>query len=132
MEPVSMTLGTIAAAVYAKAQERAVAVAVEGGEGVVHRLVRWLRTSLSDSGDTRAIGALELVERAPDSRSSVDALAVVLNDRANDDVDFQSQLAALVNEARHDRVAGGFVTEVYGNARVAKIVNIGRAGDVSL
>lgn len=127
-----MTLGAIAAAVYAKAQERAAERAVEGGEGVVQRLASWLRGSLSALGGEAASSALESVGRAPNSLSNVEALAVVLDDRAAGDANFRIRLAALVDEVRRDPIACSFVTEVYGNAQVGKIVNIDQAGDVSL
>lgn len=132
MEPVSMTLGAIAAAVLAKAQERAADRTIDGGESVVRRLASWLRASFADSDDEAANHALGLVERVPGSPSSVDALAVVLDNRAAGDAEFRGRLAALVDEARSDPVAGRFVTEVYGDAQVGKIVNINQAGNVSL
>lgn len=131
VEPVSITLGAIAAAVYAKAQDRVAEGAVEGGEGVVRRLAAWLRARLSDDHAGRS--ALERVERAPNDRSGMDALARVIDACAQDDGDtFGDELAELVSAVERDAIAARFVTEVYGNAQVGMIVNIGRARDVSL
>ena len=132
MEPVSMTLGAIAAAVFAKAQERAAERTVEGSETVLRRIVSRLKASCSAARDEAASSALELVERAPDSPLSVHALANALDDRAASDAEFRAELVAIVEDARRDPVAGSFVTEVYGNAQVGTIVNIHQAGDVSL
>lgn len=127
-----MTLGAIAAGVIAKAQERLTERAVQSGEGVVGRLVAWLRARFTETSDDDAVRALEHVEHAPDSPSEVQTLAVVLDERATRDVEFEARLGALVEEARRDSVAASFVTEVSGDARVEKIVNIGQARDVSL
>jgi hypothetical protein len=46
VEPISITLGAIAAAAFAKAQERAADGVVDAGEGVLHRLVGWVHGRL--------------------------------------------------------------------------------------
>jgi hypothetical protein len=131
VEPVSVTLGAIAAAVFAKAQDRVAQGAVEGGEGVARRLAAWLRARFSDDEVGRA--ALARVERAPSDRSEMDALADVIDGCAQDDTDtFRAELVELVDAVKDDAMAARFVTEVYGDARVGKIVNIGQARDVSL
>lgn len=130
MEPVSITLGAVAAAVFARAQDRLAEGAVEGGEGVARRLAAWLRKRFSDQEP--ACRALERVEQAPGSRSGVDVLAQVIDGRARGDEEFRAELAEFVEAARRDPVAASFVTEVYGDAQVGNIVNIGHARDVSL
>jgi len=125
-----MTLGSVLAAVIARAQDRVAEGAVAGAEGVVGRVTGWLRATFK--GDERADSALQLVERAPDSDSAVQGLAAVLDARARDDAEFAQRLASFVEEAQRDLIAGGFVTQVTGNAQVGKIINIGRARDVSL
>ena len=63
----------------------------------------------------------------------MDALARVIDACAQDDGDtFGDELAELVSAVERDAIAARFVTEVYGNAQVGMIVNIGRARDVSL
>lgn len=131
VDPISITLGAIAAAAIAKAQERAAEGAVDAGEGVLRRLATALRGRFSATGDEAASEALELVERDPTRPSSVDALAGSIDDHARRDAEFRTQLAALVDAVRRDPDASRFVTAVYGDAQVNKIVNINQAGDVS-
>ena len=72
MEPVSVTLGVVVAAWAAdKAAERA----VEGGEGVLVRLVGWLRQRFSGDERHQAETAFVHVEQVPDSPSRLQALA---------------------------------------------------------
>lgn len=126
-----MTLGAVAAAVWAKAQDRLAERAVEDGEGAVRRLVGWLKTFQSDPAEEATSSALDLVSRSPASTASVEALAVALDERAAGDDEFRLRLAEFVDDARRDPVAVSFVTEIYGNARVGKVVNIEHARDVS-
>jgi hypothetical protein len=127
-----MTLGAIAAAAFAEAQERMAERAVDGGESAVRRLSAWLRRRLANSGDEVAACALQMVERVPSRRSNVEALAVVLDDRAAGDAEFRARLAALVDGVQRGPVGGSFITDVSGNAHVDKIVNINEARDVRL
>jgi hypothetical protein len=100
MEP--LTLGVIVAALVAKAGERATERAVDGGEGVLRRLVARLRVRFS--GDEAAAGALALVERVPDSTSLVGELAAWIDRYATADQGFRSELESLVSEARSEGV----------------------------
>jgi len=131
VEPVSLTLGAIAAAIYAKAQDRAVEGAVGGAEGAARGFAAWLRARFFDNDLGQR--ALDDVAHTPKDRSAVDVLARVIDARAqyNDDT-FGAELAALVEAVQHDGQVASFVTEVYGDARIGKIVNIGQARDVSL
>ena len=130
MEPISMTLGAIAAAAFAKAQERAVGGVVDAGEGVLHRLVGWVRARLA--GDGVAAGALERVQDAPDSPARVAALAALIDERAADDRVFADELTRLIEQVRGDAVGGQFMTAVFGDAQVGTIVNVNQARDINL
>jgi hypothetical protein len=125
-----MTLGAIAAAAFAKAQERAADGVVDAGEGVLQRLVGWVRGRLS--GDSVAAGALDRVQDTPDSPARVAALAAVIDQRAAADSAFADELTRLVEEIRGDVVGGQFVTEVFGNAQVGTILNVNQARDINL
>lgn len=127
-----MTIGMAVASVYAKAQDRLAARAVEGSESILRRLVSRVRASVSDSADLTASGALVDVEQRPKSEVNIAALARVFDAHVAADAAFGQQLAALLEELSADPVVSNFVTHVSGNAEVAKIVNISQAGDVSL
>ena len=100
VEPVSLTLGAIVAALVAKAVDRAEDRAVEGGEGVLRRMVRLLRDRFSSHGDESASTALARVEEVPDSPTRVRELAVAVDRAAEADPVLRRALESLVSEAR--------------------------------
>lgn len=119
VEPVSLTLGAIAAALVAKASEKTAERAVEGGAGALGRLAGWLRRRLAADGAEEAAGALARVEDAPDSPSRVRELTAVLDERADDEPGFRSELEALVEEACAGGVdVGSIVQTAWGNQNV--------------
>lgn len=125
MDPVSVTVAAMVAASFKSVGEQA----GRGAWGVLGRAVEAVRARLSD--DEAGGRALAALEQAPDDEACVAALSGALERRAGADAVFRGELAALVNEARRDPVAGRIVTEVYGNAQVGKVVNIGQARDVT-
>ena len=119
VEPVSLTLGTITAALVAKAAEETADRAVEGGAGALGRLVGRLRTRFAAGGVEEGQSALARVEDAPDSASRVRELATVLDRRADADAGFRAELVALVNEARAGGVDVGSIAQtVWGDQNV--------------
>jgi hypothetical protein len=94
---IELALGAAAAALFAKALDRAGEKAVDQGEGALRRLVELVRGRLSS--EEKDSKALEKVEDAPDSPSRVEALAQLLDERTKDDRDFRRELKALVEEA---------------------------------
>lgn len=100
VEPVSLTLGAIVAALVARAAERAADDAVEGGESVLRRLVAALRARFSGAADRAAGDALARVQEVPDSPSRVRALGAVIDERVEGDAGLRSELEALVAQAR--------------------------------
>lgn len=119
MEPVSSTLGAIAAALVAKATETTADRAVAGGAGALAKLVTWLRQRFSAEEEQRGTRALARVEDAPDSRSRLSELAEVLDRRAETDAEFRSKLKSLVDEADRSGVDVGSIAQtVWGNQNV--------------
>lgn len=120
MEPVSLTLGAIAAGLVAKAGERASERAVDGGEHAVRRLVGRLRKRFSE--DAPAARALALVEQAPDDEASVGQLAAYIAQHATVDPGFRCDVEALVGQARAEGVAVDAVQQTAsgeGNVQIA-------------
>jgi hypothetical protein len=101
MEPVSLTLGAIAAALIAKAQDKAAEGAVDGTLGAGRRLVGWLRERFG--ADEDATRAVERLLDAPDSPSRAEELSTVLDARA-EDPDFRTGLESLLRGAQDDGV----------------------------
>jgi len=96
---IELTLGAIAAALIAKAFDRAEDQVVDGGEGILRRLVETVRGRLSDAPEEGGATALTQVEEAFDSRTRVEKLARALDERADGDPEFGRELAALVQAA---------------------------------
>jgi hypothetical protein len=123
---VSLTLGAIAAGFVAKACERATdraaEIAVDGGEGVFHRLLARVRERFA--GDADAAGSLALVERAPDSAVLVRELGERIDRVVHDDPEFGSELERLVAQAQS---AGIEVRSISQTASGSGIVQIGEA-----
>ena len=94
---IELTLGALAAALVAKALDRAEGRALDQGEGVLKRLVELVRRQPADDGEDST--ALERVENAPDSPKRVAALAHLLDARAASEPEFRAKLEALVAEA---------------------------------
>jgi hypothetical protein len=102
VDPVSVTLGVVAAPLAAKALERATERAVDAGESSLRRLVDWLRERLRH--DEPGNRALELMAQTPDSPSLMQQLAQQIDERAAMDPGFRAELEALVGEIRAEGV----------------------------
>ena len=111
MEPVSWTLGAIAAALVAKSEDQVAERAVAGAAGVLHRLAGWLRERFSRDKDEAGTRALARVADAPDSPSRIRELADVIDQRSESDPEFRASLEALVTEARSAGVQVGSITQ---------------------
>lgn len=119
MEPVSLTLGAVVAAMVAKAVGKAEDQAVEEGAGALRRMVGWLRERFTGGGDEVGARALSRVEDAPDSPSRTRELAEVLDQRSDADAEFRAALERLVTEARVEGVDVGSITQTaWGNQNV--------------
>ena len=119
VEPVSLTLGAVAAALVAKATEKTAEAAVDGGAGALSRVRSWLRERFSGPENNHGATALDRVEDAPDSPSRLRELAEVLDGRADAEPSFRSELAALVEEARSGGVdVGSILQSAWGDQNV--------------
>jgi hypothetical protein len=119
VEPVSLTLGAIVAAMVRKAAETTAEQAVEGTSGVVGRMVGWLRNRFSDAEHSEGSVALARLEDAPDSPTRVRELARIVDQYAEADPGLRAELEALVKEARTAGVDVGSITQsAWGNQNV--------------
>jgi hypothetical protein len=100
VEPVSLTVGAIVAALVVKAAEKGGEQLAEGAGSVLGRVVGWLRARFSKSGDEEGSAALAGVEEVPDSPSRAGALAKALDSRAAADPEFKAELEKLIEEAK--------------------------------
>ena len=134
-----INIGQIAAAAaallgpyLAKAGEALAKKAGEAAWAKVEALYQAIRRKFAADRDDYAQKTLQRLEEQPSSEARQAALADVLAEKAQADPAFARQLAALVGEAREDKALVQFITQVYGEAYVGKITNIGRANVVHI
>lgn len=125
VEPVSLTLGAIAAALVAKAADKTAEGAVEGAADALGRLVAWLRERFSGTEEPEGTTALVRVEEVPDSPSRLRDLADALDRRASIDEAFQFELKSFVDEAKAGGVdVGSIVQTAWGGQNVQNAGNV--------
>lgn len=103
MEPVSLTVGAVVAAMLTKAAETSGENLAEAAKAAVGRVVGWLRDRFTRAGDEEGARALAWAEGAPDSPSRTRALAEVIDRRAAADSEFKSQLQLLLDEVKQQQ-----------------------------
>lgn len=122
-----------AAAVALLASRALESVAAEAGTSAWHgmgRLATLVRNAVA--GDSRGESAVKRIETDPNDQEAVRTLAKVLDVHILDDPSLRDELASLVADAKGHPALGQMLTQVYGNARVDKVTQIGIAqGDVS-
>jgi hypothetical protein len=112
VEPAS--IGVIAAALYAKAFDRA-EDGVDATTRALSKLVAWIRGKFT--GDASVTVAR--VADAPDSPKRLTALAAAIDQQAQSDEGFRSELRALVHDAERAGVDVASVTQqAWGNQNV--------------
>jgi hypothetical protein len=135
VEPVSLTVGAVVAALVMKAAEKGGEELAEGASSVLGRMVNWLRVRFSRKHDEEASAALAKVEDVPDSPSRVKALASVLVRRAEADLEFRAELQRFVEQAENAGVEVKSITQsAFGdqNVQVADVhgssINVSHGG----
>ena len=98
--------------------------------GAAKRLFGLVQSKFED--DPEATAALEDLQAEPPDESRIRAVAEALRDQAERDERFRAELEALVAAAEQDQSRPEALTQIFGNARVGKVVTIGDVhGDVS-
>lgn len=121
------TLGLVAAGLVAKkGLEAAGDKAGESVWGMLGRVADRVRNWFGDRDDTDGLRALELVEAAPDSQRSVEALAARITRAAKSDPDSATDLALLIHaiKANARPEVATFVTNIHAGARVGRIIQV--------
>lgn len=103
VDPVSLSVGAVVAALVTKAAEKAGEGAVEAVPGVVGRLVKWLRERFSGDGDAKAVRALDAAAEFGGDRAA-QALEAAVDAKAAVDAEFKAAVEKLVEEAGQDGV----------------------------
>ncbi len=116
-------------------QEVGKGAAKKVGESVTQKgehLLSTIRTRFRAKPDGYALQTLERMEADPANEGRQGALTAVLKEEAEKDHAFQTELAQLVLSLAKDESVTRFVTNVSGDARVGKLINIGSAHDVRI
>ncbi len=99
MEPVSLTVGAVVAALVLKCAEKAGEKVTEGGLAAIGRLVDRVRGRFRERADVAADAALARVEDPPAGPTQLAALAAAVDRHAGQDAAFANELRRLVREA---------------------------------
>lgn len=97
----------------------------------VKSLYEVIRNKFTADDDDYAQQTLKRFEEQPDSENRKAALVEIVAEKATTDPAFANQLERHVQEAKQDGNLAQFVTNVYGNAQVGKIYNIGQVGQIT-
>jgi hypothetical protein len=131
VEPI--TLGVIAAALIAKALDRAEDDAVDRGVGVVRRGLTALRERFSRENDQEVQQALAQLAEASDSPNLMNSLGELLDERAKRSPELRAELEALVKDAENAGWDVGSITQIAigdGNVQIADVntsqINVGQ------
>lgn len=114
VEPVSLTLGAVVAALLTKAAEKGGENLADGAKAAVGRLVGWLRDRFARDQDQSAVQALAAAERYYDSDAARSDLASVIDTRASADAGFRAEVERLV--AQIEQQSGVDVKAITQNA----------------
>jgi hypothetical protein len=121
------TLGLVAAGLVAKKGLEAAGDGADGSAwGLLGRVADRIRNWFGDCDDAEGLRALELVEAAPDSQRSVEALAACITQAAKADPDSATDLALLLDaiKAQSRPEIAAFVTHLHANARIGRIIQV--------
>ncbi len=129
MDTVSLTLGAVVARLIARAEDRTVDATVAEVEGALRRLVDSVRTRFRKQGDTEAVEALALVEKAPDSERVIAKLAEAI-DRHAADGSWRKQLEGLVAQAKASGVEINNISQVAHGNDTVQVADV--HGDISI
>jgi hypothetical protein len=125
IEPAAITAATLLAT---RALEALGGKAGESTWAGMGRLVALVRDKLR--GHRGAETTLALLEERPDDPHRIRELGELLAVLAAQDTAFHQELATLIADARRDPIVGPLATQVYGQAQVGQILNVGQARDI--
>lgn len=124
MEPVSLTIGAVAAALVLKAAEKAGEQATQSGWAAVGKLVERVRRRFRDCGDADAEKALARVQDPPAGPSHLAALAAAVDRHAGEDAEFAAELQRLVQEAESAGIKVQQVTQTAWGSQISQIQDV--------
>jgi hypothetical protein len=119
MDPVTLTLGGVAAALIAKAVDKTGDKTADAGWAVIGRLVGRIRRHFRENGDDADRAALARVEDPPASAKHLETLAAAIDRHAGSDPSLGAELQSLVEEAGKANLdVGSIVQGAWGDHNV--------------
>jgi hypothetical protein len=98
----------------------------------VEGLYETIRRKFTADQDDYAEKTLQRLEEQPTNKGRQEALADLLAEKGQSDPKFAEELSGSVRGASQDTAVIQFMTEVYGEAQVGKLINIGQAGVINI
>jgi hypothetical protein len=111
VEPVSLSVGAVVAALVLKAAEKTGEQGAESGWNAARRLLERLRSRFRERGNADAEAALARVEDPPASERHLKTLADAVDREASQDPGFAAELQRLIKEAESGGVKVQQVTQ---------------------
>lgn len=124
MEPVSLTIGAVVAALVVKAAEKAGEQATQSGWAAVGELVARVQRRFRDRGDADAEKALARVQDPPAGPSHLAALATAVDRHASDDAGFAAELQRLVQQAESAGIKLQQLTQTAWGSQISQIQDV--------
>ena len=116
----------------AKAGEAAAKKIGEAAWEKTGALYQAIRRRFEADKDEKAQETLQRLEEQPLDEGRQAALADILTEKAQADPTFAQELMQLAQGVTQDKTVAQFLTQVYDDAHVDKIINIGQAGVVRI
>jgi hypothetical protein len=119
-----VTIGAIVAALVSGAAGKLGEDAVDEGTGVVKKLVERLRERFTQLGETGTVATLEDAIERPESPSSQDALAAVVDRYVAADSGFREEVERFLKEAQSAKVDVKAVTQTAWGDQSVQVANV--------
>ena len=123
VDPVTLSIGALAVAFVVKAVDKAGENVGEGLPATVGKIRDWLREQFSRKNEEASATALALVEAAPDSPSSLQALAGLIDCQAETDSVFKTELQELIAQAQTSGVDMDPVSQIAQGIDIVQIAH---------
>ncbi|PWE53669.1 hypothetical protein DEM27_24300 [Metarhizobium album] len=128
MEPIAIAAATLAAK---WAAESIVKEAAKSAFTSLKPVYDWIVVNLRGRPASEAV--LDNLAMQPNETTTIEAVALIVNEAIQKDPALKSNLDALLERAKQDDATHSFVVQVFEGARVGKIVTIGTVnGNVTI
>jgi hypothetical protein len=124
VDPVSLTVGGVVAALVLKAADKTGEQLAGSGLAAVGRLVERVRRQFQERGDAAAQAVLARVQDPPVAEAHISTLAAAVDRHAGEDAAFAVELACLVQEGHSAGVEVHHVSQQMGGSGGVQIAQV--------